>query len=85
LIGWLKERGVRWYDLGGIDPEGNPGVYHFKKGFSGMDVSQISPLVASESVLSRGFANAGLALKRRMQAVRIPFTASEQKESVATN
>ena len=24
-----------WYDLGGIDPEGNPGVYHFKRGFVG--------------------------------------------------
>ncbi len=35
LIKWLKERGVRWYDLGGIDPEGNPGVYHFKRGLSG--------------------------------------------------
>src|SRR5262249_48926039 len=26
----LKERGCRWYDLGGINPERNPGVYHFK-------------------------------------------------------
>ena len=34
-IQWLKQIGVRWYDLGGIDPEGNPGVYSFKKGFSG--------------------------------------------------
>lgn len=31
------ERGLRWYDLGGIDPEGNPGVYHFKKGLGGDD------------------------------------------------
>ena len=50
LIKCLKENGIRWYDLGGIDPEKNPGVYYFKRGFSGMDVypSQ-TPLVASDS------------------------------------
>ena len=35
LIQWLKKHGTRWYDLGGIDPNGNPGVYSFKKGLSG--------------------------------------------------
>lgn len=41
MIVWMKERGCRSYDLGGIDPEGNPGVYHFKKGISGKDVRHI--------------------------------------------
>ncbi len=27
-----QRRGMRYYDLGGIDPVGNPGVYHFKRG-----------------------------------------------------
>lgn len=31
----LKETGVRYYDLGGIDPDNNPGVYHFKLGIGG--------------------------------------------------
>jgi hypothetical protein len=35
IIEWLKERNCRWYDLGGIDPLGDPGVYHFKKGIVG--------------------------------------------------
>jgi hypothetical protein len=35
LIQWLKERGTRWYDLGGIDPQSNPGVYEFKLGIAG--------------------------------------------------
>jgi lipid II:glycine glycyltransferase (peptidoglycan interpeptide bridge formation enzyme) len=35
MIEWLKERGCHWYDLGGIDPENNPGVYHFKCGIAG--------------------------------------------------
>ncbi len=25
MIKWLKEKRIRWYDLGGIDPEANPG------------------------------------------------------------
>jgi len=35
IIKWLKEQGFRWYDLCGIDPKGNPGVYHFKCGIAG--------------------------------------------------
>ena len=35
MIQRLKERGVRCYDLGGIDPESNPGVYKFKLGVAG--------------------------------------------------
>ena len=37
LLQWLKEVGAKAYDLGGIDPEANPGVYHFKKGLSGAE------------------------------------------------
>lgn len=33
----LKQRGCRWYDLGGIDPATNPGGYHFKLGLAGKD------------------------------------------------
>lgn len=33
----LKERGCRWYDLGGIDPVTNPGGYLFKLGLAGKD------------------------------------------------
>ena len=38
-----KGRGLRWYDLGGIDPVGNPGVYHFKKGLGGEDITTPGP------------------------------------------
>jgi lipid II:glycine glycyltransferase (peptidoglycan interpeptide bridge formation enzyme) len=41
MLEWLKEAGCRWYDLGGIDPEGNHGVYHFKSGLSGRDVRHV--------------------------------------------
>lgn len=35
MIQWMKERGVRYYDLGAFNAKRNPGVYHFKLGISG--------------------------------------------------
>jgi len=72
LIKWLKDHGIRVYDLGGIDPQLNPGVYHFKEGLSGRDVCQISPLVASKSSLSAALVRAGMALQTRLRGVRNP-------------
>jgi len=77
-IKWLKERGIRWYDLGGIDPDRNPGVYSFKRGFSGTDVTQINPLVACESVVSSALVRASLAMqgaiRRSRAALHFPRT-----------
>lgn len=52
MIQWLKEKGCRWYDLGGIDPERNPGVYHFKAGLSGKEVYHIGQFEMCKSILS---------------------------------
>lgn len=54
MIKWLKENGFHYYDLGGIDPERNPGVFHFKSGLSGQDVAYVAPLEACENPLSSG-------------------------------
>jgi len=54
MIRWLKERGTRYYDLGGIDPEANSGVYSFKSGLSGIDQCHVTPLVACDDNLSEG-------------------------------
>ena len=35
MVQWLKENGFKRYDLGGIDPEANPGTYQFKRGLAG--------------------------------------------------
>ncbi len=69
LIQWLKENGIQWYDLGGIDPEGNPGVYTFKKGLSGADMSQLTPLVACNSVVSSAVVKASLAAQRIVRSL----------------
>ncbi len=38
-----KASGCRWYDLGGIDAEANPGVYKFKSGMGGVEVEAAGP------------------------------------------
>ena len=91
MIKWLKGNGIRWYDLGGIDPERNPGVYSFKRGFSGADLTQINPLVACGSVVSSAIVRASLAMqsaiRRSKAALRSPWpfkqpTAAAQARSV---
>ena len=69
LIQWLKENGIRWYDLGGIDPEGNPGVYSFKRGLSGTDVSQLTPFVACKNGVSSAIVRASLAAHRVVRSL----------------
>jgi lipid II:glycine glycyltransferase (peptidoglycan interpeptide bridge formation enzyme) len=86
MIQWLKESGFKWYDLGGIDPEGNPGVYSFKKGLSGIDVSQLTPLVACSSVVSSAIVRATLAVHRvvrSLAALRLGRASTQRASAVA--
>jgi lipid II:glycine glycyltransferase (peptidoglycan interpeptide bridge formation enzyme) len=69
LIQWLNENGFKSYDLGGIDPEGNPGVYSFKRGMSGADVFQLTPLVACNSFVSSAIVRASLAAHRIVRSL----------------
>ena len=69
LVQSLKEVGIRRYDLGGIDPNGNPGVYQFKRGFSGADVTQLTPLVACDSIFSSAIIRASVALNRAVRSL----------------
>ncbi len=48
IIQWLRQNNFTFYDLGGIDPEINPGVYRFKCGIAGKlgeEVSHIGQFV----------------------------------------
>jgi lipid II:glycine glycyltransferase (peptidoglycan interpeptide bridge formation enzyme) len=51
-IQWIKSRGCRWYDLGGIDPVLNPGVYEFKSGFGGEESTHLGTLELSDGGVS---------------------------------
>jgi FemAB family len=68
MIQWLKERGLRTYDLGGINPVTNPGVYHFKKGFSGEDVLFMHGRVACENFASAVFTKLAQRARGRLRA-----------------
>jgi hypothetical protein len=70
MIGWLKERGFRFYDLGGIDPDANPGVYHFKSGFSGVDVSNISSFNACDNPFSETLVKIGQTLRGGLRGLK---------------
>jgi FemAB family len=84
LIRWLKENGAKWYDLGGIDPEGNPGVYHFKRGLSGVDICQMNLLAASDSAVSSGIVKAGLAMQRTLRGSLSPLNLARSLKQLAT-
>ena len=73
VIQSVKNAGVRYYDLGGINPETNPGVYHFKAGMSGADVSHMSPLVACDSILSATFVKAGHVVRGSLRRIQLRF------------
>ncbi len=47
LLERAKQAGAKWYDLGGIDPDNNPGVFHFKSGLNGRDCSFVGQFNAS--------------------------------------
>ncbi len=47
----IRERDVPWYDLGGIDPVGNPGVTSFKLRTNGVDVTAAGPFEMSATGL----------------------------------
>jgi hypothetical protein len=66
LMKQCAARGVLLYDMGGVDPVGNKGVYDFKKGTGGSDVSYLGEWDwASLPLLRRA---ADFLIKRRSQA-----------------
>ncbi len=70
VIETAKAAGCRWYDLGGIDPEGNPGVYHFKKGMGGVDVRPAGPFERSARGLKARVTGVGEKLFRAVRSRR---------------
>lgn len=66
LVQTLKERGARYYDLGGIDPDGNPGVYRFKRGLSGRDRSYIPGFAASPGGIGEMAVLGAMRLRKRL-------------------
>ncbi len=47
-------RGIRWYDLGGIDPDANPGVHRFKARMGGEEICAPGPYEAAPGRVRAG-------------------------------
>lgn len=58
-IAMAREHGMSYYDLGGIDPEANSGVYNFKKGLRGLDMTAPGPYESTPAGF-RGLVNRGM-------------------------
>lgn len=69
----LKEHGCRWYDLGGINPDHNPGVYHFKAGMGGTEVRQCGRAELSGSLCSSLCVSAAENLKNTITCLKAAF------------
>jgi len=65
-----RERGLKWYDLGGIDPVVNPGVYHFKNGLGGWDVTAPGPVEYQALGWKRSVVHSGELIFRLLRRMR---------------
>jgi hypothetical protein len=66
----MKDLGVRWFDLGGIDPEANPGTYHFKAGLGGRDVRHVGEFDTWNNSVSLVAVHVGEGLKAHVRQAR---------------
>jgi GNAT acetyltransferase-like protein len=69
----LKARGIRFYDLNGINPAANPGTYRFKKDLGGVNGHELSfpgQLDASGNVLSLSCVALGDSLRSRYRSLK---------------
>jgi hypothetical protein len=69
-VEWLKERGCRWYDVGGINPDRNPGVYQFKSGLGGDEARQLGGFEFRGDWVSSAIVTCGERLRIMLQGLR---------------
>ena len=50
---WLRQKGYKYYDLRGYDPESYPGPSHYKAGLGGEDVRFVGTYESCHNILSR--------------------------------
>jgi CelD/BcsL family acetyltransferase involved in cellulose biosynthesis len=67
----IRERGLPWYDLGGIDPEANPGVASFKLRTNGADATAAGPFDLSPAGLRGHLAGWGERAYVRAKRARV--------------
>ena len=61
---YLKQSGCQRYDLGGINLDDNPGVYHFKSGITDQEVFGMETYETYENSLSKRLVTLGEFVKK---------------------
>ncbi len=79
-----RTRGLSYYDLGGIDPERNPGVYNFKLGLRGHDLCAPGPFERRPPGVRGAVCRGAEAVHRRLSRARprVSLPASTGAETV---
>ncbi len=72
MMNRLRERGCKWYDLGGVNPQANPGVYHFKQGMGGEECLQLGTYSHSGGSLSSLLVTLADNFRNRRSKLRSP-------------
>ena len=70
-----KNAGTRRFDLGGIDPNDNPGVYHFKAGLGGLDTSYVGRFEAR----ARGIGRYIVPMAERIHRTMSPLSKKQKR------
>ncbi len=73
MLEWAKMQGCIWYDLGGVNPDQNPGGYQFKKGLAGktgIDTYGFQRFDSCKSMLSSIMVTCGDYLKTRQNKLK---------------
>ena len=73
MIRWMKENGARCCDLGGYNPEKNPGTALFKRGLHGKDVRHIGEFEVCQSSVSSFIVRYGERLRNTSENIRPYF------------
>lgn len=79
-----REQGMRWFDVGGIDPVNNRGVFNFKRGLNGIDVSSPGPFEVAPSGLSRKLIRVAETLYLFSQRLRKRRTSRTQRTPITS-
>lgn len=82
LMKECRRRGVRFYDLGGIDPQENPGVYDFKRGTGARAVECLGEWNRATSELMLWLGN--FAMQKRHLLAKLKFGAKRKSARPAT-
>ncbi len=71
LTKYLQQAGVKQYDLGGIDPSGNPGVYTFKKKTGAREVELLGEWEWASSEWLRLFGNLAIYKREKIKKLKL--------------